>query len=63
MPRPTASLKRIPVCAPTAGPYAITTGPDDALWLTLVHAGEIARLTTDGHLDRYPLDPRPAPRR
>lgn len=27
-----------------AGPYAITTGPDGALWFTLVHSGRVGRL-------------------
>lgn len=57
MPRHTVSISRLPVSAPEAGPYAIAASPDDALWFTLVHAGEVARLTPDGGLDRYPLDP------
>lgn len=28
---------------------------DDALWLTLVHSGEIARLSDSGELSRYPV--------
>ena len=31
-----------------AGPYGITTGADGALWLSLVHAGQIARRSIDG---------------
>ncbi|MFF5635502.1 hypothetical protein [Streptomyces sp. NPDC012825] len=27
-----------------AGPYALTTGPDGALWFTLVHSGRIGRI-------------------
>lgn len=56
MPRHAASIKQMPVSGPASGPYAITAGPDDALWFTMVHAGEIARLTPDVRLDRYPLD-------
>ena len=33
------------------GPYALTTGPDGALWVTLVHAGEVARVGMDGRED------------
>ena len=51
-----ASITRIPVCDSASGPYAITTGPDNALWITMVHAGAIARLAPDGQLDRYQLD-------
>ena len=40
-----------------AGPYGITTGSDRALWLTLAHSGEIARLTVDGVIDRWPAGP------
>jgi virginiamycin B lyase len=29
------------------GPYALAAGPDDALWVTLVHAGEVARVAGD----------------
>lgn len=37
-----------PVPDPASGPYALTAGPDGALWCTLVHAGAVARLTPDG---------------
>ena len=56
MSRRAASIRQIPVSGPASGPYAITTGPDDALWFTMVHTGEIARLATGGQLDRYQLD-------
>ncbi|MFI6323368.1 ATP-binding cassette domain-containing protein [Nonomuraea sp. NPDC050556] len=39
------------------GPYGITTGPDGALWFTLVHAGAIGRITVDGSVGTFPLDP------
>jgi virginiamycin B lyase len=51
-----ASTRQIPVSDLTAGPYAITTGPDNALWFTMVHSGEIGRFAADGRLDRYQLD-------
>ncbi len=38
-----------------SGPYALAAGPDGALWATLVHAGQIARVSVDGEAD----DPRP----
>jgi streptogramin lyase len=48
-------IQEIPVSGPESGPYSITAGPDGALWFTMVHAGTIARLTVDGHVDRYQL--------
>ncbi|MGI8647414.1 MAG: hypothetical protein DLM55_09230 [Acidimicrobiales bacterium] len=51
------SIYEIPLGAPDSGPYDITTGPDGALWLTMVHTGQLSRMTLDGHLDHYPLDP------
>jgi streptogramin lyase len=46
---------QLPVGAAGAGPYAIITGPDGALWITLVHAGHIGRLETGGRLDIHEL--------
>jgi len=43
-------IRQVPVGASDAGPYAITNGPDSALWITLVHAGQIARLDRAGRL-------------
>src|ERR1700710_446798 len=37
----------VPVGLPGAGPYALTTGPDGALWVTLVHSGQIAQVRPD----------------
>ncbi len=34
------------------GPYALAAGPDGALWVTLVHGGEIARVTVEGEVER-----------
>lgn len=42
-----------------SGPYGISAGADGALWLTLVHSGEIARMTVDGVVERYPAGSRP----
>jgi virginiamycin B lyase len=36
------------VCGPDDGPYGLTTGPDGALWVTLVHSGRLARLVPGG---------------
>ncbi len=47
-------VREFSVADAKAGPYGITTGPDDALWLTLAHSGEVARLAVDGELSRYP---------
>lgn len=40
-----------------SGPYALTTGPDGALWFTLVHSGGIGRLVPGGILTHHQLDP------
>ncbi|MCT2592881.1 ATP-binding cassette domain-containing protein [Streptomyces sp. N2-109] len=47
-------VTHIPVADAAAGPYALTAGPDGALWITLVHSGEVARLTVDGQADSQP---------
>ncbi|MET7751902.1 hypothetical protein [Micromonospora sp. NPDC005367] len=38
-----------------AGPYGVTTGPDGASWLTLVHAGAVARMSADGEVRTWSL--------
>jgi virginiamycin B lyase len=40
-----------------SGPYAVTTGPDGALWFTMVHSGEIGRLLPGDEPTRHRLDP------
>ena len=40
-----------------SGPYDVTTGPDGALWFTMVHSGEIGRLLPGGGPTRHQLDP------
>jgi virginiamycin B lyase len=47
--------------AVAGGPYALTAGPDGAMWVTLVHSGEIARVTDGGDLDVYPVAPQCKP--
>ncbi|MGI5185045.1 virginiamycin B lyase family protein [Dactylosporangium sp. CA-152071] len=41
------------IAAPGDGPYGITTGPDGALWCTLVHAGAVMRIALDGTTTRF----------
>jgi len=43
------------------GPYALALGPDEAMWVTLVHAGAIARVTDGGDVTVYPVDARSRP--
>ncbi|GAA1711953.1 hypothetical protein GCM10009680_61180 [Streptomyces yatensis] len=43
------------VSPPDAGPYALTGGPDGALWFTLVHQGAIGRRGTDGGITVHPV--------
>ena len=42
------------------GPYALTVGPDGAMWVTLVHSGHIARVPASGSaadVALYPVGP------
>lgn len=52
----TDPLDQLAVGRSGAGPYAVTTGPDGALWVTLVHAGQIARVTVAGSVALHQLD-------
>jgi virginiamycin B lyase len=54
---PPFAIDLLPVGEPGAGPYAVTVGSDDALWVTLIHAGQIARVTTEGVVQLYQLEP------
>ncbi|MFJ4674594.1 hypothetical protein [Kitasatospora sp. NPDC088783] len=38
------TIEEHPVADAAAGPYSLTTGPDGALWFTLVHSGRIGRI-------------------
>ena len=38
-----------------SGPYALAAGPDGALWVTLVHTGQIARVGVDGETETHDL--------
>jgi virginiamycin B lyase len=44
------------VASDGAGPYGVTTGPDGALWLTLVHSGQISRIGPDDEVTTHTLD-------
>jgi virginiamycin B lyase len=37
--------------------YGIAVADDGAVWTTLVHTGEVARLTSDGQVRRHPVGP------
>jgi virginiamycin B lyase len=52
----TDPVREFTVSDPDAGPYALTAGPDGALWFTLVHRGAIGRRAPDGTLTTYPLE-------
>ena len=46
-----------------SGPYGVTATRDGAIWVTLVHSGDLLRLAADGRRDRYPIgsvDSRPS---
>lgn len=43
------------------GPYALAAGRDGAMWVTLVHSGEIARIAADGGVTRYAVAPQSRP--
>ena len=51
---------QVDVGSPGAGPYALTAGPDGALWVTLVHSGEIARVGMDGRVETFAVGSRPS---
>lgn len=40
----TRTVEEYAVSGRDSGPYAITTGPDGALWFTMVQSGQIGRL-------------------
>ncbi|CAN5572612.1 virginiamycin B lyase [soil metagenome] len=39
------------------GPYALAPASDGAMWVTLVHSGEVARITETGELTTFPVAP------
>ena len=51
------TVELVEVGAPGAGPYALARGSDGALWVTLVHAGQIARVSGDRSVTLHQLEP------
>jgi hypothetical protein len=44
------TIVRTPVVGPGAGPYAVVVDADLDAWATLVHSGQLARLSPDGRV-------------
>ncbi|MGA4944058.1 virginiamycin B lyase family protein [Streptomyces cinereoruber] len=55
------SIQEHAVADPAAGPYALTTGPDGALWFTLVHGDRIGRLVPGREPTSHRLAPDSGP--
>lgn len=53
------SVSEFTVSGPDAGPYALTEGPDGALWFTLVHQGAIGRRDADGRMTVHSVGAKP----
>lgn len=51
----TGTISTRPVAGPEDGLYGLCTGPDDALWFTLLSAGRVGRLAPDGTVDEFPV--------
>ncbi len=58
---PPVIVEEHPVADGAAGPYALTTGPDGALWFTLVHSGRIGRLVPGREPTNHRLAPDSGP--
>lgn len=58
---PQVSIEEHAVADPAAGPYALTTGPDGALWFTLVHGDRIGRLVPGREPTSHRLAPDSGP--
>ncbi|MFC5183054.1 virginiamycin B lyase family protein [Actinomadura harenae] len=56
-----AAIEEHTVAGPEDGPYAITTGPDGALWFTLVEAAAIGRLVPGEEPRRFAVAPGSGP--
>src|SRR4051794_20400079 len=48
-------MREFMITGPQAGPYGVTTGSDGALWCTLVHSGQIARVAVGGEATLFDL--------
>jgi virginiamycin B lyase len=49
-------ISEVSVAGRGSGLYGLTTGPDAALWFTLVHSGHIARLDPGGEVTTHTLE-------
>ncbi|MEO3787263.1 hypothetical protein ABGB12_28385 [Actinocorallia sp. B10E7] len=49
------SIDEYAVTGRDGGPYAVTSGPDGALWFTEYRSHRIGRVTTDGTATEFPL--------
>lgn len=53
-------IRQVRVGAAGAGPYALTTGPDEALWVTAMGTDRIGRISPDGQIHEFVLPDRDA---
>ncbi|MET7857550.1 hypothetical protein ABZS81_10015 [Streptomyces sp. NPDC005318] len=51
-------IEEFAVAEAGSGPYALTSGPDGALWFVEIGAGQIGRITPDGRTTEFPLPDR-----
>lgn len=51
------SLRLYPLPDPLSMPNVITSGPDGALWSTQCMGDRVGRITVDGRLTEYDLEP------
>ncbi|WP_455908027.1 Vgb family protein [Streptomyces cinereoruber] len=58
---PPVIIEEHPVADSAAEPYALTTGPDGALWFTLVHSGRIGRFVPGREPTSHRLAPDSGP--
>jgi virginiamycin B lyase len=54
------SIQEYTVADAAAGPYALTWGPDGAVWFVEITAGQIGRITPDGTVVEFALPDRGA---
>ncbi len=53
--RPDVAIDEFPLPDPSSAPYAITAGPDGALWFTEESASRVGRITLAGTVTEFPL--------
>jgi len=54
---PSGAVTMFPLSGPVQGPDEITSGPDGSLWFTEAFSGDVAEMTTAGHVTEYHLLP------